>query len=195
MAAFLVLPTSSLLLPHRIGRSGGVGPQSRWFVSRNLAAFTMRSEDGPPLLWESKGGGRGYSSMSSVGGMVYTVGDTPSTENSGRRRIRRLFPDVALTAKLIWKSKLGHRYEHSNKQWESSRSTPTIDGDWLYVLTGNGEIICLKMGQWAGGLAQESPRRFWRQERRCLGFQRIGANRRRQSHLHPWRQNHDGRFG
>ena len=139
MRAFLVLLTSVSFAaasdwpqwrgPNRDGLSPETGLLSLW------------PEDGPPLLWESKGAGRGYSSMSSVGGKVYTVGDTLSTENSEDEYV--VCFDGA-NGKLIWKSKLGHRYEHSNKQWESSRSTPTIDGDRLYVLTGNGEIICLK---------------------------------------------------
>jgi outer membrane protein assembly factor BamB len=139
MRAFLVLLTCVASISasdwpqwrglHRDGLSPETGLLAKW------------PENGPPLLWESKGAGRGYSSMSSAGGRVYTAGDNLSTENSEDEYI--VCFDGA-NGKLIWKAKLGQPYTHSNKQWESSRSTPTIDGDRLYFLTGNGEIICLK---------------------------------------------------
>ena len=112
--------------PHRDGVSPETGLLAQW------------PKDGPPLLWESKGAGRGYSSMASVGGRVYTVGDTLSTESS---EDEYLVCFDGANGNLVWKAKLGLPYKHGNKQWESSRSTPTIDGDLLYILTGNGEII------------------------------------------------------
>ena len=139
MRAFLVLLTYVSFVAasdwpqwrglHRDGLSPETGLLSQW------------PKDGPTLLWESKGAGRGYSSMSSAGGRVYTMGDTLSTESSEDEYV--VCFDGA-NGNLFWKAKLGQPYKHNTKQWESSRSTPTIDGDRLYVLTGNGEIICLK---------------------------------------------------
>jgi outer membrane protein assembly factor BamB len=79
--------------------------------------------------------------MASVSGRLYTVGDTLSTESD---EDEYLVCFHGATGQTLWKSKLGRRYQHSTKQWESSRSTPTIDGERLYIVTGNGEIICLK---------------------------------------------------
>lgn len=115
--------------PNRDGISAETGLLAKW------------PEGGPKMLWEAKGAGRGYASMSCVAGKVYTVGDTLSTEES---KDEFLICVDAATGKTLWKAKLGKPYVNNNKQWESSRATPTLDGDRLYILTGNGEVICLK---------------------------------------------------
>jgi outer membrane protein assembly factor BamB len=115
--------------PNRDGVSPEVGLLKKWPAG------------GPPLLWTAKGAGRGYSSMAVAAGKIYTVGDAPSTENDKDEYL--LCFDVS-NGKPIWKAKLGLPYRHNNKQWESSRSTPTLDGDSLYVLTGNGDLVCLE---------------------------------------------------
>ncbi len=114
--------------PNRDGLSPEKGLLARW------------PEGGPRLVFEAHGVGRGYSSMASAGGRLYTLGDTLSTENDSKEYLICL---DGTTGKLIWKTKLGDPYEHANKQWESSRSTPTVDGEHVYVLTGNGGVICL----------------------------------------------------
>jgi outer membrane protein assembly factor BamB len=114
--------------PNRDGHSPETGLLEIW------------PEGGPKRLWEAKGIGRGYSSMASVGGKVYTVGDTSSAASDADEYLVCL--DGA-TGKTLWRTKLGKPYQHRNKQWESSRSTPTVDGDRLYVLTGTGDLVCL----------------------------------------------------
>jgi outer membrane protein assembly factor BamB len=124
--------------PHRDGLSPETGLLTRWPAA------------GPRLLYEMKGAGRGYSSLASVGGKVYTVGDTLSTETDEKEYLVCFNGE---TGKLIWKARLGEPFKHSNAQWESSRSTPTVDGEHVYILTGNGEVVCLEV---AGG------REVWR---------------------------------
>src|SRR5262245_18031967 len=96
--------------PNRDGHSPETGLLTKW------------PEGGPKLIWEAKGAGRGYSSMASVGGKVYTVGDTLLTEED---KDEYLVCFVGSTGKTGWAAKLGRPYQHSNKQWESSRLTPT----------------------------------------------------------------------
>jgi outer membrane protein assembly factor BamB len=115
--------------PNRDGVSSETGLLSHW------------PEGGPHLLWEARGAGRGYSSMACVGGRLYTVGDTLATESDDDEY---LICFAASDGKTVWKTKLGQRYRNSNKGWESSRSTPTVDGEHIYILTGNGELIALK---------------------------------------------------
>ena len=114
-------------------------------VSTETGLLKEWPKNGPTLLWEAKGAGRGYSSMAMAEGKVYTMGDTLSAEEGSDEYL--LCFDAA-TGKLVWKAKLGAPYKNGNKQWESSRSTPTLDGELLYVLTGNGDLICLET---AGG--------------------------------------------
>jgi outer membrane protein assembly factor BamB len=110
-------------------------------VSPDTGLLKTWPKAGPPLLWETRGAGRGYSSIAVAAGKVYTVGDTSSTAPDSDEYL--LSFDEA-NGKELWKAKLGSPYKHNNKQWESSRSTPTVDGELLYILTGNGELICLE---------------------------------------------------
>jgi outer membrane protein assembly factor BamB len=85
------------------------------------------------------------------------MGDTLSTESDDTEYL--VCFDGA-SGKPVWKTKLGQPYKNNNKQWESSRSTPTIDGERLYVLTGNGEIICLKTADGQEEWRKSLPRDF-----------------------------------
>src|SRR4051812_34314209 len=110
-------------------------------VSAETGLLKEWPKSGPKLLWEAKGAGRGYSSLAVSAGKVYTVGDAPSTESSKDEYLTCL--DEA-TGKTVWQAKLGAPYVLRNDQWSSSRSTPTIDGALLYVLTGSGDLVCLQ---------------------------------------------------
>src|SRR4051812_34702909 len=76
--------------PNRDGNSPETGLLTQW------------PQGGPKLLWETRGAGRGYSSMASVGGKLYTVGDTLSTESDGDER---LVCFDAANGKSLWKAK------------------------------------------------------------------------------------------
>lgn len=90
-------------------------------------------EGGPALAWKAEGVGRGYSSVSISKGTVYTAGMLE--DNQGY-----LFA-FDLGGKLKWKSAYGP--ETQEKQAPGSRSTPTIDGDRAYILSGDGLAACL----------------------------------------------------
>ncbi len=125
-------------------------------VSTETGLLKEWPKSGPRLLWEAKGAGRGYSSVAVVAGKVYTIGDAPSTADDDDEYLL-CFDDE--TGKQLWKSKLGPAYKHPNKQWESSRSTPTIDGELTFVLTGNADLICLETAtgniRWRKSLTKE----------------------------------------
>ena len=50
------------------------GPQ-RNAVSPDTGLLTEWPENGPPLVWEAHGAGRGYASVAIVGQRLYTMGD------------------------------------------------------------------------------------------------------------------------
>ncbi len=102
-------------------------------------------QGGPPLLWEAKGAGRGYASVAIAAGKLYTMGDGPSTADDKDEYL--LCFDEA-TGKQLWKAKLGPPWNSGQPNWQSSRSTPTVDGDLVYVLTPHGDLVCLET---AGG--------------------------------------------
>ena len=89
---------------------------------------------GPPLAWRANGVGNGYSSFSTSGGRLYTLGARAGTEYV-----------VALdraSGKKVWETQNGQRYQ--NDRGDGPRSTPTVDGDRLYVLGGSGDLTCLE---------------------------------------------------
>ena len=46
------------------------------------------------------------------------------------------------SGKKVWETQNGRRYE--NDRGDGPRSTPTVDGDRLYVLGGSGDLTCLE---------------------------------------------------
>jgi outer membrane protein assembly factor BamB len=89
---------------------------------------------GPPLAWKAAGAGTGYSSMVSAGGRIYTLGARGGAEYV-------VAFDLA-SGKKLWEARNGGLY--SNDRGDGPRSTPTIDGDRLYVLGANGDLSCLQ---------------------------------------------------
>lgn len=113
--------------PNRDGLSSDTGLLKQW------------PKDGPKLLWETKGAGRGYSSLAIVGGKIYTIGDNSSIADD---KDEYLFCFAEATGKFIWKAKIGPAWNNGNADWQSSRSTPTVDDARLYTLSPHGDLVC-----------------------------------------------------
>jgi outer membrane protein assembly factor BamB len=98
-------------------------------------------EDGPPLVWESAGAGRGYASLAIAGDRMYTLGDSLSTAPDADEYLscfdRR-------TGRQLWKTKTGVAWNDGKESWQSSRSTPTVDGDMVYVLSPFGQLVACR---------------------------------------------------
>ena len=114
------------------------GPQ-RTGVSPDTNLLPSWPTEGPHLLWQSAGAGRGYSSLAVVGKRIYTLGDSPSTADD-KEEYLLCFDQT--DGKQLWKTKIGPAWNTGKPMWQSSRSTPTIDGDRIYLLTAHGELIC-----------------------------------------------------
>lgn len=115
--------------PNRDGLSTDTGLLKEW------------PKAGPPLLWQTKGAGRGYASVAISAGKIYTMGDNLSTADD-KDEYLSCFDEA--TGKQLWKTKLGPAWNSGQDSWQSSRSTPTIDGERLYALTPQGNLICLE---------------------------------------------------
>lgn len=96
-------------------------------------------KDGPPLVWKTKGAGRGYSSPAIAAGRVYVLGDASSTAED---KDEYLVCFDQATGKQLWKTRTGPAWNEGKPTWQSSRSTPTVDGDHVYVVTPFGVLIC-----------------------------------------------------
>ena len=113
------------------------GPD-RTDVSREKGLLQDWPKDGPQLVWTFQDAGVGYSGPAIVGNRLYTMGGRGADEYV-------IVLDVA-TGKEVWSQKLGPLFTFAVNTWgDGPRSTPTVDGDLLYALGGQGELVCLKL--------------------------------------------------
>lgn len=91
-------------------------------------------EGGPALLWTAEGIGEGYSSAAVAGGTIYITGMLEDEQGY-------LFA-LDEQGQIKWKTAYGP--ETLDKQATGARSTPTVDGDRVYVQSGLGLVTCFK---------------------------------------------------
>jgi outer membrane protein assembly factor BamB len=115
------------------------GPE-RNGVSAETGLLQEWPPGGPNLVWETRGAGRGYASLAIVGERIYTLGDGSSTAED---KDEYLFCFERASGKPLWKTKTGPPWEHPGQpNWGSSRSTPTVDGELVYVISPTGDLVC-----------------------------------------------------
>ena len=108
----------------RSNKSTETGLLSRW------------NENGPGLEWTATGLGQGYSSVVISNGMAYTMGNVNEKEMIHAIDMK--------DGKLAW-SVVNSNNIYRNGQGNGPRGTPTIDGDKLYALGGNGDLSCIDL--------------------------------------------------
>jgi outer membrane protein assembly factor BamB len=112
--------------PQRDGHSPETGLLQEW------------PEGGPKLLWQVNHVGAGYSTPSVVGGRIYLLGNEGIETESL----------IALAAKdggIVWSAtlgKVGHPKQDPN--YPGARSTPTVDGRFVFALGSDGDVVCLE---------------------------------------------------
>lgn len=111
----------------------------RTAVSKETGLLQEWPADGPTRVWEGKGAGRGYSSLAIAGGRIFTLGDG---EVGGEDKDESLRCFDEETGELRWQARTGAPWTQGQPNWQSSRGTPTVDGDLVYVVTPHGELIC-----------------------------------------------------
>ena len=120
-------------------QTGGEWPQwrgaNRDGISKETGLLKQWPEGGPPSVWKATGAGRGYSSFSISKGRLYTMG------LRGDREYVIAF-DIA-NGKEVWATAHGGAFK--NDRGDGPRGTPTIDGDRLYALGGNGDLSSLDL--------------------------------------------------
>jgi outer membrane protein assembly factor BamB len=111
------------------------GPE-RSGVSKENGLLKAWPKDGPKLLWKNDKLDGGYTSPSVVGDRVYLMTSTKDQESA-----------VALDAKdgkPVWTTRVGKVGANRGPQYPGARSTPTVDGDRVYVLGSDGDLACLE---------------------------------------------------
>ncbi|HKU76584.1 MAG TPA: PQQ-binding-like beta-propeller repeat protein [Pyrinomonadaceae bacterium] len=133
------LPAILLLaLAHQaLAQSAANWPQwrgpNRDGISKETGLLKQWPAEGPPLVWKASGAGGGYSSFSVANGKLYTMG------LRGDREFVIAF-DVA-TGKEAWSTAHGGAFR--NDRGDGPRGTPTVDGDRVYALGGDGDLSAL----------------------------------------------------
>lgn len=108
--------------PERNGLSPDTGLLKQWPAA------------GPQLAFRADGLGNGFSSLAIAGSRILTMGDRGADQYV-----------IALNGedgKQLWATKVGGAWED---EYAGPRSTPTVDGDRVYVLTTDGDLVCLDL--------------------------------------------------
>ncbi len=103
-------------------------------VSTETGLMKSWPEGGPPRAWLFEDCGVGYSAPAIVGDRLYTMGARNDEE-------QLIAIDVA-TGKEAWQAPIGKMLE--NNWGDGPRGTPTVDGEFLYALGAQGNIICVR---------------------------------------------------
>lgn len=109
--------------PRRDGRCDETGLLSSW------------PEGGPKLLWKVEGLGEGFSTPSIAGDLVYLMGN-----KDGQEWV--LAVDRTKEGKGVWAVPTGP-IRRDGGGYPGPRSTPTVDGNRVYALGLNGDLVCL----------------------------------------------------
>ena len=102
-------------------------------VSRETGLLREWPRTGPTVVWSASQLGEGYGSVAVAGSRVFVQGmkNRQSVVTSLDRA----------SGNPVWSVANGTAQE--NDRGSGPRSTPTVDGDRVYVLTENGDLVCL----------------------------------------------------
>lgn len=137
--------------------------------------------DGTPLRnvkWVARLGGSAYGSIVVSGGKVL-IGGSMNYRSSA---ILWCFQES--DGKLLWRLRSPFRTNLVNRTWGLC-STPTVDGDRVYVLGHNGEVLCLDANGLAGRTPSPADLELIMTDRQCLDRNKLDPDGRRLTELSP----------
>jgi outer membrane protein assembly factor BamB len=109
------------------------GPE-RTGISQETGLLKQWPPSGPAALWSGAGLGEGYGSMAVKGNQLFVQG------LKGRDSV---VTSLGRTdGKILWTRVIGPGRD--NDRGPGPRSTPTVDGDRVFVLTENGDLAALR---------------------------------------------------
>ena len=113
------------------GRSGGVRAATGCRPKPGCSSSGRRAD----RRWRGRlaGAGEGYSSFAVSAGRLFTLGARQGTEY--------VLAFDAASGKRLWEVANGRRFE--NDRGSGPRSTPTVDGDRVYVFGSSGDLTVL----------------------------------------------------
>jgi outer membrane protein assembly factor BamB len=125
--------------PHRTACSDEKGLLADW------------PADGPPLAWTVTGLGDGYSTPTVAAGRIFTMGNRDATEY--------VLAFAEKDGKELWAAEVGP-VRSNGGGYPGPRCSPTVDGDRLYALGLNGDLVCLESATGRRLWAKSLPRDF-----------------------------------
>lgn len=108
--------------PERNGLSPDTGLLKRW------------PSGGPPLAFRAGGLGNGFSSLAIAGSRILTMGD--------RGADQYVIAVDGEDGRQLWAARVGAAWED---EYSGPRSTPTVDGDRVYAISTDGDLVCLDL--------------------------------------------------
>ena len=103
-------------------------------VSRETGLAQAWPSGGPPVVWTAPGLGAGYGAVAVQGTRIFVQGS-----RGNQTMVHSL---NRADGKYLWSKNLGRG--GSNDRGSGPRSTPTLDGDRVYILTESGDLWCLR---------------------------------------------------
>jgi outer membrane protein assembly factor BamB len=136
MLAKTKLSLTGMLLLTVIGSSSGQNVhewrgEGRTGVYNETSLMKKWPAGGPSLLWESTESGTGFSSVTVTENAVYIT---------GRKGNHDYLTAYTHDGKVKWSTRYGNS---SESNYPDSRSTATFSGNKLYVVSGEGDMVCI----------------------------------------------------
>jgi outer membrane protein assembly factor BamB len=107
-------------------------------ISAETGLLAEWPKEGPKLVWQVKDIDSGYSTPSVVGDRLYLL----SNQGLDNEFVQAL---DAKDGKKIWSQRIG-KVGNPDQQpnYPAARSTPTVDGEWVYAFGSDGDLACLE---------------------------------------------------
>ena len=146
--ALILITSAALAAPAASPEWPGWRGPNRDAVSQESGLLAKWPEAGPPLAWKASGLGGGFSSLAISGGRIYTLGDLQGSQQVVAMNLA--------DRKVVWTAKLGPIWDD---EYGGPRGTPTVDGDRVYALGTEGDLVCLQAATgkevWRKNLARD----------------------------------------
>ncbi len=137
----------TLLIPAGCGLlvfGAGVGDWPQWRgprrdgISQESGLLKEWPKDGPKMLWVNSDIGEGYATPAVVGNRVYLL----SNRGMENEFVQALSVEAS---KPVWTTRVG-LVGNANQEppYPMARSTPTVDGERLYALGSDGDLVCVE---------------------------------------------------
>ena len=149
--------TMSVLIASSFTASADDWPQwrgpNRDGISNETGLLQEWPKEGPKMLWSVSNIGMGYSTPAIVGDKFYLL----ANEGLENESVKALHVKDGTPA---WSTRIGNVGNPKQQpSFPAARSTPTVDGSFLYALGSDGDLACIEIAtgkiQWQKSLRKD----------------------------------------